>query len=539
MHKNRVDHSLTSLARESSRKSSLLGIVSMIIFAVGMSVANPVAYKAFEVAFSTDISSFGGTIALAFVCLPFIMLVSAIISSEIEGFKKSSKSIGGKDGFKIPDSYMHFKVKVLPAEVILIQNKMKLAQDLKYIPSVYLVAGTEKYVLANTLLSPKYKTQSVFFLVACLVVSFFLSLIGGDVNWFFILGHALAVVFLIILCNILLSLAWARKISMQLQRIKNNSSVPHNRLWAEYVFVVKRKLESNGIYKNVHSIANTSIEVLLGSDMAKNRQVKHLLDSLKELCINAYSAMDLINDNTCDSVATKDNNKHKENIEKILLIINSYIPACIKQLEKSFKAPQTVVDHNNDMLLWDNLQVMVFGNKKDKAKGAEEYSKNCNTTSSSSEPYILMRRDIEAQNQTVLAIQAYYEEVVNNGVLNGFQNVIDNQSSGWSFDKKEFYSLKTQVLDEKLNGKVIPELKALMVNADLETRIRIDGKIKDVTEFFNEQVELDKQAASVMALDYDRTVAIIPTDNAIPQKDAAEAYLTNIDFYLDQLKKNW
>ncbi|MBO6225240.1 MAG: hypothetical protein J6N72_07310, partial [Psychrobacter sp.] len=242
---------------------------------------------------------------------------------------------------------------------------------------------------------------------------------------------------------------------------------------------------------------------------AKNKNIEETLKSLRKLSDQSYKSIQIINNSDCNEIAVNSNNVHIENIKNIKTIINYYIPACIEQIEKSLGIIGAVVEQ--PQYISDTL----------------------------ANNYITLYKDINKQLEMVCSIKSYYNNILSNSILNGFQDMITKQSNGWKANKEEVYSLKTAVLNKNINGKLIPELKALMVNSDIETRAKINSKIKDITEFFDQQVEIERQVASAIELDYNKVLSININDGISLKKDAVEDQLKKIDFYIAELKKNW
>ena len=95
------------------------------------------------------------------------------------------------------------------------------------------------------------------------------------------------------------------------------------------------------------------------------------------------------------------------------------------------------------------------------------------------------------------------------------------------------------VMNKSINQEVIPELEALMLDADDATRDRLNEMVNKFKDFFQKQVDIDKQNAQILAIKYDKTVSIDMNISSSSSVSPADAYIEKAASYLDQLEQNW
>jgi len=138
-----------------------------------------------------------------------------------------------------------------------------------------------------------------------------------------------------------------------------------------------------------------------------------------------------------------------------------------------------------------------------------------------------------------LGIYNYYRSISATKVLNSVRGVIDRRTKGFQNDDESLYSLQTMVMNKSINQEVIPELEALMLDADDATRDRLNEMVNKFKDFFQKQVDIDKQNAQILAIKYDKTVSIDMNISSSSSVSPADAYIEKAASYLDQLEQNW
>lgn len=549
MDKNLVEFPLKAWEQENFKSFARVVAIDTTVVMTGLTLASPFSRTMYALLVAPNETGIQSvflpiviTITLAAVLIALFFVVVSVKNVTAE--KLTDENINKAS---LPKPGTTINLSLLTANDTINANKLGIFKNNKAVNRLYQIAETKEYVVKQYLFRHGLIKRITAAFFAATIFNWLLAFPSTTFLFSDILMQSGVIVAVMILAEALISIFFWQKKQARLKMLASSSAGNQGRIWCQHEMTVTQEISEGGYSKSNLKIEGTALDDLISHNNAKKPEVKTLILKIQELSSKTHSTISLINNSECDIIARVGNEFHEDSIDKLSVINNLYIPACIKQISKSLKTadittePEPSVFAGYEGLLDNNRK----NNKEDDKKSFRDrhlvayMGKEEEVEVLSSDPYVELAKDVQNQIDVVLAIQGYYKEIVKNSVMNNFKVVIHGQSNNWITSDPSKYSLKTSVLDKNLNKKVIPELKALMVSADAATRVKLQKKIDEVTDFFEKQVALDKQLESKAALDYDRTVGINTTDGIIPEKDAAEVYIKNLDFYIEELKKGW
>lgn len=496
-------------------------LLDAAVFITGVLFLNPEIHKWVG---SAKLGLADGSLSISellFACCAALLLgaVTALLSTVfftsaynyLTGINTSINSIG----FKGADlSSVKIKLQFMPAQKILLGSNPVLFHKTDETQIIYQIAETKECVEKNYIFTAFLTVRLTLFFVIGLAINIGLGLINSSSLLVAVTNTMLLIIAMII--SEALFTVFSRSLDRKsLKAIAANSLKKPKRVWAEYDLVAKRCLigqQGAGIL----SIGDTSVEEMVSKRASEDGVIKDALLALKTLNDRAYSTIFLINESERDVISDVEIERHSENINYLIGITKSYVPACVNKINKNLKA----------------VEVTNLFQQSERANGIK--IKDRVTPSA----YLELQDDISKQMNVISDMQTYYNTLIETLALNDFRDVIEKQSNNW-VDETQVYSQKTKVLDKNLNHIAIPELEALLIGADSDTQNKIKSKISEIRTFFAEQVALDKQDYSAKELDYDRAVTITGSNMLSTDKDPVDAHIEKIDFYLKQLKQSW
>lgn len=518
------------------KEQSVIKLISLIGLFTAMLILNPTFHETFEVivalfkrVVSPSAANSGEGVVFVFMMVPIVLMIfiytpwslSALIGAIASTNKELNYNWLPKRISKAEINYS-----VLPAYKIRAKREIKLFQTFKKSQNFYQIAESKKYVADTYLLRASFKTRFVVLLLAACAMNAVFGYINSGSNSPYLFLFALTTVVGLFFLEILISVFLSYKEGQAINKAVIESPDSGDQVWAEYHFTFS--LTTSAYSYGDIAIQGTSLEKLKWSAMLSYPALEDLLEHLKDVSNQAYLAMDTINDIKSGGATRVDNSFHTQNIEQLKRVVDIFVPTCIKEILNDIK-------HSPDS---DSFGLSYYKPLRNiKVSEAHLYDESYNEEEDLVDLYDIIYRDIRSRKVIISKIQTYYNQIINMITVSGIVDDIKNQAE--TNDNVEGYSLKTAVLNQKLNHIIIPQLKAMLIGSDDETAVKINEKIKEVSKFFNEQVALEEQLQSSNMLEYDRAVEIEGNLNLIPIKNGVDTYLTNLDYYLKELDKNW
>lgn len=504
-------------------RENKLAKIDMLIFVMAALPLNPQVYQSFisiaPVARQYGANDYGVTALQAIfflVCGFGLLLVMIGISNSRKAFSDIDREVWAFRYNSGNFPKLKVNLKVMQASKILSENAIQLFQNSKKPQVLYQVAETNEYITSDHVFGSLMVWRLLPILSGLLIINFIVYsmtnsvIFMGAVYSFFILG-------LLIMVDAIYSLMHKNKQKKKLMEIATKSALAPNKIYCEYdlltACVITAESDGELLFKG------DSVLSLLNMKEARHPVVEDLLCALDHLIKNSYVAIYYLNNDKNHETNKANNTKRFNDINQLRLILDTYVPDVLLEIRNSLTVSNIVTHYNEKPSEVDlstaDIDIIVA--------------------------YKELRKDILKQNSIVIEMQNYYQSATKSKVIDGLRGVIDRQAKGWQASNSEqSYSLKTSVLNKNLNKELVPALQALLVNTeDDTTKSRIENKISEINTFFNEQVEIDKKAASSLALNYNRNDLLDTNSQTIPTQEAVNAYLTKVDFYVDALKRDW
>lgn len=161
------------------------------------------------------------------------------------------------------------------------------------------------------------------------------------------------------------------------------------------------------------------------------------------------------------------------NNKKLQCIIEDFIPTCMTEL-------RTLIKRNN-------RTTYLSGDKKESNKKTSAMNEMDMTV------FMKIETEVKKQGDLMQLIESQYQDMSENTTSSGFMSIIDNQKKGWlSYDEMGF-SPKMQILETKLNESTVPEIEALMINANDEQKEVLKGKVLEIKSLVDEIAAKERQ----------------------------------------------
>lgn len=503
------------LSRAKQREQRILG-ANIGLFVFSISALNPITQVLWN-QFALDSSLravSSSTLAMISALSAFAVFVSLLIMSAIAGIFLKTEINGGNDFDFI--SKREFKYKLLSLKTLLSLNSTAIHKNLFNDRVIYEIAENKEYFIGDFVFGVNSKLRIGVFFVGMLIINSFLGWLLDTYSFGFILIHAISTAGLLILTEFWFGFFYQFKNRNRLQKVVADTG--DSRAWCEYDLDIK---SFNPSYSQLSWISKEDLVLRSLTKQAQNAdaQTKRTLLALQLLSDNAYAAINTLNNTSIKFTISSDEEKYTNDSRKLKTVIDGYVPACIEKIKDSF-------DSTNNMKVFD-------------IKDAHEPTPTSESDSRLSVAYKELYNDIIAQDELVRSIQSYYLDRIENSVLISFRDVIEKRASGWIDTEEDVYSLKTSVINESINKRVIPKLELLLIDANEEDAVKLKSKIAEFKEFFRKQVAIDEQENLAKQITYERDVDISIDDNKVPKRSVIEQEIMNADFYLQQLKREW
>lgn len=417
-------------------------------------------------------------------------------------------------------------LKVVPAKIIANLLRIHLIKTKNTNPVVYRASETDRYYVDGYVFDSSTKARYVIILLS-LAVSDFVFAAHNSVASIGTTAVNIAIFIIVLIgAQALLATTYRAQSRKQLNASIANTNKINIQPLCSYEISVKRTT-SNSLSSIKPSfmgkktspddvsavIGGINVNELSAQSAHRDSKAKGLTTNLVKLINDTYSTITLINSINPSSFHASNSERYQSDVNQLRLMTDSYIPDCLNSIQESLLAysssPLNSTAHNHS----NESDVIIA--------------------------YAELSDDILKQNDIILGIYNYYRSISATKVLNSVRGVIDRRTKGFQNDDESLYSLQTMVMNKSINQEVIPELEALMLDADDVTRDRLNEMVNKFKDFFQKQVDIDKQNAQILAIKYDKTVSIDMNINPSSSVSPADAYIEKAASYLDQLEQNW
>ena len=161
------------------------------------------------------------------------------------------------------------------------------------------------------------------------------------------------------------------------------------------------------------------------------------------------------------------------NNKKLQCVIEDFVPTCMNELRRLIKK--------------NNHTAHLAASSKEASKRFSDLNETNMTV------FMKIEAEVKRQVDLIKLIESQYQDISENTTSNGFMSIIDNQKKGWlSYDEMGF-SPKVQILETKLNQSTVPEIEALMINANDEQKIVLKEKLLEIKSLVDEIASKEKQ----------------------------------------------
>lgn len=455
----------------------------------------------------------GGALLLIMALSVLVTLFSLILTVVVAGFFLNADIVNDGDGYI---RKTELKYEFISAKNLLSLESTAIQKNLFNDKTIYEVAENKEYFIGDFVFGTNSRFRIAVFFIGLMLNNALLGWILNNYSFSLILIHAIATAGIMIVTEILFAFFYKFKNKKGLLELVNETG--DSRIWCEYKVDIK---SFNLSYRKLSWLSKDDLLLrgLIQQAQNADTQIKKTLLALQLLSDNAYAAINTMNSDSIKLANRNDEEKYTSDSRKLKTVINGYAPACIKKVEDNF----------NDV---DDIGFFNIKNSDDQNPASKLDSRI-------SVAYKELYDDIVAQDEVVKSIHSYYLDCIENSVLVSFRDVIDRRAGGWIDAEEDVYSLKTSVINESINKRVIPKLESLLVNASKEDALKLQSKIAEFREFFRKQVEIDEKENSVKRITQERDVSIDIGDGKVPKRSPIEQEIMDADFYLQQLKKEW